>query len=63
VTYLTFADEGHGFLRPENRLAGDAVIEAFLAKHLGGRYQPVGTDFAGSSIKIETGAELIPGLG
>jgi hypothetical protein len=39
------------------------VIEAFLAKHLGGRSQPVGTDFTGSTIKIETGAALIPGLG
>jgi dipeptidyl aminopeptidase/acylaminoacyl peptidase len=63
VTYITFADEGHGFVRPENRLACDAVIEAFLAAHLGGRHQPVGSDFSGSTIKIETGAELIPGLG
>jgi dipeptidyl aminopeptidase/acylaminoacyl peptidase len=62
VTYITFADEGHGFVRPENRLACNAVIEAFLAKHLGGRCQPVGNDFAGSSIKIETGAELVPDL-
>ena len=62
VTYVTFSDEGHGFVRNENRLAFYAVVEAFLAKHLGGRYQPVGGDFAGSSIKIETGGELIPGL-
>jgi dipeptidyl aminopeptidase/acylaminoacyl peptidase len=62
VTYITFRDEGHGFVRPENRLACGAVAEAFLAKHLGGRYQPIGDDFSGSSIKIETGAELVPGL-
>ncbi len=62
VTYLTFPDEGHGFVRPENRLAFTAVAEAFLAKHLGGQYQPLGTDFAGSTIKIETGGELVPGL-
>ena len=37
-------------MRPENRLAFFAVAEAFLAKHLGGRYQPVGTDFAGSTV-------------
>jgi len=36
--------------------------EAFLARHLGGRYQPVGGDFAGSSLKIETGGELVPGI-
>jgi dipeptidyl aminopeptidase/acylaminoacyl peptidase len=62
VTYITFADEGHGFVRPENRLAFNAVAEAFLAKHLGGRYQPAGNDFTGSSLKVETGGELVPGL-
>jgi dipeptidyl aminopeptidase/acylaminoacyl peptidase len=62
VTYLTFADEGHGFERPENRLAFAAVAEAFLAKHLGGVAQPIGADLAGSTIRTETGSELIPGL-
>jgi dipeptidyl aminopeptidase/acylaminoacyl peptidase len=62
VTYLTFPDEGHGFVRPENRLAFTAVAEAFLAKHLGGPFQPIGSDFSGSTIKIETGGELVPGL-
>jgi dipeptidyl aminopeptidase/acylaminoacyl peptidase len=41
VTYLLYPDEGHGFVRPENKLAFYAVTEAFLAKHLGGRYEPV----------------------
>ena len=40
VEYLLFADEGHGFARPENRMAFYASAEAFLAKHLGGRTQP-----------------------
>ena len=62
VTYVTFPDEGHGFVRPENRLAFYGVTEAFLAKHLGGRYQPIGNDFAGSSLKVETGGELVPGI-
>jgi dipeptidyl aminopeptidase/acylaminoacyl peptidase len=62
VTYVTFPDEGHGFVRPENRLAFAAVVEAFLAKHLGGQYQPLGNDFAGSTIRIETGGERLPGL-
>jgi dipeptidyl aminopeptidase/acylaminoacyl peptidase len=62
VTYVTFADEGHGFVRPENRMAFTAVTEAFLAKHLGGRYQPIGDDFVGSTLKVETGGELVPGL-
>jgi dipeptidyl aminopeptidase/acylaminoacyl peptidase len=62
VTYITFADEGHGFARPENRMAFYAATESFLAKHLGGSSQPVGDDFKGSSLKVETGGELVPGL-
>jgi dipeptidyl aminopeptidase/acylaminoacyl peptidase len=62
VTYVTFPDEGHGFVRPENRLAFYGVTEAFLAKHLGGRYQPIGNDFVGSSLRVETGGELVPGI-
>jgi dipeptidyl aminopeptidase/acylaminoacyl peptidase len=62
VTYVVFSDEGHGFVRPENRLAFYAVVEAFLAKHLGGRVQPVGDDFAGSTIAIPVGRALVPGL-
>jgi dipeptidyl aminopeptidase/acylaminoacyl peptidase len=38
--YLLFADEGHGFAKPENRLRFYAAAERFLAKHLGGRYEP-----------------------
>ncbi len=39
VEYLVAPDEGHGFLNPENNLALFARTEAFLARHLGGRYQ------------------------
>jgi dipeptidyl aminopeptidase/acylaminoacyl peptidase len=35
--YLLFPDEGHGFAKPENRLAFYAAAERFLARHLGGR--------------------------
>ena len=62
VTYVTFPDEGHGFVRPVNRMAFYAVAEAFLAKHLGGRCQPFEGDLTGSTMKVETGAELVPGL-
>jgi dipeptidyl aminopeptidase/acylaminoacyl peptidase len=62
VTYVLFPDEGHGFQRPENNMAFSAVTEAFLAKHLGGRYEAVGDDFTGSSITVPTGAEDVPGL-
>jgi len=39
VEYLNFPDEGHGFANPQNSMAFLAVVEKFLAKHLGGRYQ------------------------
>jgi dipeptidyl aminopeptidase/acylaminoacyl peptidase len=38
--YLLFPDEGHGFAKPENRLRFYAAAERFLAKHLGGRFEP-----------------------
>ena len=40
VEYYVFPDEGHGFARPENRMAFNAVSEEFLAKYLGGRFEP-----------------------
>jgi dipeptidyl aminopeptidase/acylaminoacyl peptidase len=62
VTYVYYSDEGHGFRRPENRRSFTAVVEAFLAKHLGGRLEPVSDDFAGSTIEFKAGRELIPGV-
>ncbi len=62
VTYLLYPDEGHGFVRPENKLSFYAVAEAFLADHLGGRYEPVGDAFENSSITVPTGAERVPDL-
>jgi len=35
--YMLFEDEGHGFARPENRLAFFAEADKFLARYLGGR--------------------------
>ena len=40
VQYLLFPDEGHGFARPENEMKFRAALEAFLAKYLGGRFEP-----------------------
>ena len=51
MTYVLFPDEGHGFARPENRFAFYAVTEAFLAEHLGGRYEPIGDAFAGRRLQ------------
>jgi dipeptidyl aminopeptidase/acylaminoacyl peptidase len=43
VEYVVAPDEGHGFARPINNMASFAATEAFLAKHLGGRFQEGGT--------------------
>jgi len=55
VTYVLYPDEGHGWARPENNKSFNAITEAFLAAHLGGRAQPVGSDFEGSSVQILEG--------
>jgi dipeptidyl aminopeptidase/acylaminoacyl peptidase len=62
MTYVLFPDEGHGFARPENNLAFYAVAEAFLSKQLGGRYEPIGTAFVGSTIQCPEGADQVPGV-
>ncbi len=62
VTYVLFPDEGHGFARPPNRLAFNAVAEAFLAENLGGRFEPIGKAFYGSAIQVPVGADDVPGL-
>ena len=62
VTYVLYPDEGHGFQRPENRMSFYAVAEAFLAEHLGGRVEPIGSDFKGSSITVPTGADGVKGV-
>lgn len=61
MTYVLFRDEGHGFARPENSKAFNAVAEGFLGQCLGGRAEPIG-DFAGSSISVPTGTDGVPGL-
>jgi len=48
VEYVLYPDEGHGFARPENRLHFFAIAEEFLAKYLGGRFEPMG-DIQGHS--------------
>jgi len=62
VTYVLFPDEGHGFARPQNRLAFYAITEAFLAQHLGGRFEAIGDAFTGASVTVPAGANDIPGL-
>lgn len=62
VTYAIYADEGHGFARPENRTSFYAISEGFLAKCLGGRQEPIGDDLKGANLKVPEGAAHVPGL-
>ena len=40
VKYIVYTDEGHGFARPENNLDFAGYVDEFLAKYLGGRFEP-----------------------
>jgi hypothetical protein len=62
VTYVVFPDEGHGFARPQNNIAFNAVAEQFLAGCLGGRAEPYGDALRASTMKVEAEAPFTPGL-
>jgi dipeptidyl aminopeptidase/acylaminoacyl peptidase len=42
VKYVLYPDEGHGFVRPENRLHFYAIAEEFLSQYLSGQFEAVG---------------------
>jgi acylaminoacyl-peptidase len=58
VTYVVFPDEGHGFAHPANNIAFNAIAEAFLAVHLGGRCETIGQDFENSSHEVRLGGRI-----
>ena len=62
VTYVLYPDEGHGFSGEDNRMSFNAVTEAFLAENLGGRFEPVGSDFDEASLYVPVGAGHVPGV-
>jgi dipeptidyl aminopeptidase/acylaminoacyl peptidase len=61
VTYVLYADEGHGFARPENRVSFYAITENFLSKCLGGRAEAL-APFPGAKMTVPEGADAVPGL-
>ena len=63
VTYVVFPDEGHGFARPVNNIAFNAVTENFLAPCLGGRAEPIGDALTASTAEVRHGAAFVNGLG
>jgi dipeptidyl aminopeptidase/acylaminoacyl peptidase len=60
VGYVLYPDEGHGFLRDPNNKSYSAFTEIFLAKIMGGRYEPIHKgELEGSSHQILEGKSLI----
>jgi dipeptidyl aminopeptidase/acylaminoacyl peptidase len=62
VTYIVFPDEGHGFARPVNNIAFNAVAENFLASCLGGRAEAIDGALWPSTAQVKQGAGFVPGL-
>jgi dipeptidyl aminopeptidase/acylaminoacyl peptidase len=62
VVYTVYPDEGHGLTRPANSFSFWSIADQFLARCLGGRAAPLPGTFAGSSIRIEAGADYLPAL-
>ncbi|WBY17854.1 S9 family peptidase [Erythrobacteraceae bacterium WH01K] len=62
VTYVLYPDEGHGFAKPENNIAFNAIAENFLATCLGGRAEPIGDTVGASTAQIVEGADFVQGL-
>ena len=52
VIYALYQDEGHGFVKPSNRLSYHALAEQFLAAILGGRAEPIGVDMQGANLLL-----------
>ncbi len=56
VTYAVYPDEGHGFAKPENKIAFFALAEKFLHDHVGGSYEPIIDELDASSVQVAAGA-------
>jgi dipeptidyl aminopeptidase/acylaminoacyl peptidase len=60
VAYVLYPDEGHGFQREPNAKSYMAITEIFLAKIMGGWFEPIHPDeLNGSSHQILEGKEII----
>ena len=62
VTYVLYPDEGHGFAKPANNIAFNAITENFLASCIGGRSEAIGDALKPSTAEIVEGAEHVQGL-
>jgi dipeptidyl aminopeptidase/acylaminoacyl peptidase len=60
VVYVLYPDEGHGCYKEANAKSYITIIELFLAKVMGGRFEPIHPgELDGSSHQIVEGREII----
>jgi hypothetical protein len=45
-----------------SRSSNAVAVDSLANKCLGGRFQPIGSDFAGSTMTVPAGADLVPEL-
>jgi dipeptidyl aminopeptidase/acylaminoacyl peptidase len=63
VTQLVLEDSGHGTSGADAQTrAYLAIGEAFFARWLGGRHEPLGDSLEGAGVGVPHGAEQVPGL-
>ncbi|KAI8612123.1 Alpha/Beta hydrolase protein [Chytriomyces sp. MP71] len=59
AVFVLFPNEGHGFYHANNVLAYGGIVEAFLAKYLGGRVESCAEDVASSTAEFRIGGVLV----
>ncbi len=62
VIYLVYPEEVHDYRSPESWISFWAIAEQFLARNLGGRYQPNQGDTALEQFSVEHGSEFVGSL-
>jgi len=62
VTYFIYPNEPHDYRAAESWESFWAIGERFLHEHLGGAYEPYGSEMARADMRMITGAKFVPGL-
>ena len=64
VSIWAGVEDGHSGSVPirHSLAAFNAIAEAFLARYLGGRSEPVGEDFKGSSHEFRAGGDILASM-
>ncbi|MBP7189675.1 MAG: S9 family peptidase [Rickettsiaceae bacterium] len=53
VVYVLYGSEGHGFVKPENKLSFYAITEEFLSDVIGGKNEEIGSDLKGADFLLD----------